>query len=271
MKKLLIFLLLLTLISSFGASHAEPASSIEPTATVAPTSAASATPGLIYYGVSGERVVRVQLRLRELGYFNFKPTGLFQAASADAAKKFQTFQRDENGNAIIADGTIGEQSLSILFTKAAVRTTINAGIPIGKSLIGTPSVTGVLLEWSDILPTLNIGRTYTVTDYNTGTQFSLTFTGGSNHAEVEASSAADTAVIKTVFGNAFSYFKRPVVIAIGEKNVAASLQGFPHGSDTISQNDMDGHLCLYFQGSLSHVGALPDAEHVNQVYKAAGR
>ena len=118
---------------------------------------------------------------------------------------------------------------------------------------------------------LTLGKSYNVVDFNTGTQFSLTFTGGTNHAEMEATTAADTATIKSVFGNAFSYFKRPVVIMIGEKKVASSLQGFPHGTDTVSQNDMDGHLCLYFQGSLSHVGALPDAEHVNQVYKAAGR
>jgi hypothetical protein len=34
---------------------------------------------------------------------------------------------------------------------------------------------------------------------------------------------------------------------------------------------MDGHACLFFDGGLSHVGALIDAEHVNNIYTAAGR
>lgn len=274
MKKVIIFLLLLSLLLANAVSLAEitPSSSDEPSFSPTVTRMPTYVPeDLIYYGVSGERVVRVQLRLRELGYFNFKPTGLFQSTSADAAKRFQTFQRDEQGNAIIADGTIGAQSLSILFTRNAVRNTITAGIPIGASLVGTPSVTGTLKEWSEVKTLLTQGKSYSVTDFNTGTQFSLTYTGGLNHAEAEATTAQDTATLKSVFGNAFSYYKRPVVILIGDKKIAASLQGFPHGTDAVSQNDMDGHVCLYFQGSLSHVGALPDTEHINLVYKAAGR
>ncbi len=274
MKNVIIFLLLLSLLAMSAVSFAQPTVelSVEPSVSPMNTRIPTYAPQeLIYYGVSGERVVRVQLRLRELGYFNFKPTGLFQSTSADAAKRFQTFQRDESGNAIIADGTIGEQSLSILFTKDAVRNTISAGIPIGSSLVGTPSVIGMLKEWNEVKTLLAEGQSYTVVDFNTGTQFSLTYTGGLNHAEVEATTAADTATIKSVFGNAFSYYKRPVVILLGDKKIAASLQGFPHGTDSVSQNDMDGHICLYFQGSLSHVGALPDAEHINLVYKAAGR
>lgn len=281
MKNVIIILLLLAQLLVPTISFAQPDTSLEPFGepTVEPTLSPSASripttfnpQELIYYGVSGERVVRVQLRLRELGYFNFKPTGLFQSTSADAAKRFQSFQRDEQGNAIIADGTIGEQSLSILFTKDAVRNTITAGIPIGSSLVGAPKVTGKLMEWSEVKTLLVEGNSYKVIDFNTGTEFSLTYAGGENHAEAEATTAADTATLKTVFGNAFSYYKRPVVIIIGDQKVAASLQGFPHGTDSVSQNDMDGHVCLYFQGSLSHVGSLPDAEHVNLVYKAAGR
>ncbi|MBQ2662530.1 MAG: peptidoglycan-binding protein [Clostridia bacterium] len=274
MKNLLVFIILLSLLLVAGIANAEPDTvfTLEPIATPSPSPLQTpVSDELIHYGVSGEKVVRIQLRLRELGYFNFKPTGLFQSTSADAAKRFQTFQRDEQGNPIIADGTIGAQSLGILFSREAVRNTITAGIPIGSSLIGTPTITGTLISWNDIKTTLKIGNSYTVVDYNTGTQFSLTYTGGENHAEAEAATPQDSATIKSVFGDAFSYYKRPVVILVGEKKIAASLQGFPHGSDQVSQNDMDGHICLYFQDSLSHVGALPDAEHTNLVYKAAGR
>lgn len=277
MKRCVCIFIPLLIFISFSVTGAEPSPSpvMDATPTMQITTEATPSPspnaGLISYNVSGERVVRVQLRLRELGFFNFKPTGLFQAMSVSAAKKFQQLQRDADGNPIIADGTVGEQSIAILFTTKAIRANIIAGIPIGKSLTGTPAVTGVLLDWSEVLPLFSEGQSYNVVDYNTGAEFSLTFVGGKNHAEMEATAANDTEALKTAFGNAFSFFKRPVVISVGEKKIAASLQGFPHGSDQVFANDMDGHVCLYFLGSLSHVGSLPDVEHLNQVYKAAGR
>jgi len=88
---------------------------------------------------------------------------------------------------------------------------------------------------------------------------------------MEAATAEDTAKLKSVFGGDFSFFKRAVVIDIDGRKIAASLQGQPHGKDMVPGNDMPGHLCLFFDGSLSHVGMLPDVEHVNHVYRAAGR
>ena len=77
--------------------------------------------------------------------------------------------------------------------------------------------------------------------------------------------------IMEAFGGEFNYSKRPVVIAVGGRLIAASLQGFPHGEDTVAANEMAGHACMFFDGSLSHVGQLPDVEHATQVNKAAGR
>jgi hypothetical protein len=33
---------------------------------------------------------------------------------------------------------------------------------------------------------------------------------------------------------------------------------------------MDGHTCMFFQGSVSHVGGIADVEHQRQIYAASG-
>jgi len=226
---------------------------------------------LITFGTTGEEVVRIQLRLRELGFFNYKPTGNYQSLTVDAAMKFQQLQKDKNGRSILADGKIGDESRGILFSDEAARAYISASIPVGPSLSGNAKLTGKLVAWSTVKEMLVLGSAYLVTDYNTGTSFYMSFSGGENHAEMECTTAGDTEKYKNCFGNAYTYFKRPVVITIDGQNIAASLQGCPHGESRISGNDMPGFSCLYFDGSLSHVGMLPDTEHSAQVYKAAGR
>lgn len=281
MKKLLLVTIAFVLTFACATAAAEPSASPSSTlalpspsqtAGVSPSLTSPAvTPELIVYKSIGETVVRIQMRLRDLGYFNFKPTGNFQTMTVDATIKFQQRQLDPNGQSIIADGTVGPQSMGLLFSAAAARAEIVANIPVGPSLQGTPVVVGELTDWGQVKTMLVKGQSYTVTDFNTGSQFRLTYTGGENHAEMECSSATDTTVLKEVFGNDFSFFKRPAVISINGKNIATSLQGSPHGEDTVSSNDMDGHLCMFFNGSTSHVSNLPDAEHVAQIYKAAGR
>ncbi len=218
----------------------------------------------------GDNVVRVQLRLRELGYFMFKPTGSFLAMTVRSVIAFQQKQTDINGGSIAADGSIGPQSESILFSRTAVRADITAGIPFGATT-STLAQTGALVSWDEVKTLLTVGNTYKVIDCYSGTEFHMVFTGGENHAEMECASASDSATYKQLFGGEYNYSKRPFLIVIGDKRIAASLQGYPHGTDSVSGNEADGHSCMYFDGSLSHVGALSDIEHVTQVYKAAGK
>lgn len=279
MKKCFIFLFAaLFLFVAYPAAFAEPTTPPDPevSPSARPAALPSASPQasaftLISYGSTGEMVVRIQLRLRELGYFDYKPTGNFQSMTVEATKKFQQNQTDANGLPIIADGTVGEQSRTFLFDHNTKRVDIAASIPIGQQLSGTASVTGELVPWNEVKTLLTEGQAYSVTDYNTGVQFDMTFCGGEMHAEVECANTVDTATFKEAFGGEFNYSKRPVVINIGGRLVAASLQGFPHGEDSVAANEMSGHVCMFFSGSLSHVGQLPDVEHATQVNKAAGR
>lgn len=272
MKRIAAILMILACLAFGPAALAEPSPSPSPSASPASSQGGAASASdLISYNSTGEMVVRIQLRLRELGYFNYKPTGNFQSMTVEATKKFQQKQTDDNGSPIIADGTVGEQTLNILFEHNAMRADIDIWIPIGKSLSGSPSVTGELVDWSEVKSLLTEGKSYIVHDYNTGAVWNMTFTGGDNHAEMECTSADDTALYRKAFGDTFNYSKRPVVIEIEGRLVAASLQGYPHGEDKVSNNDMAGHACMFFNGSLSDVGNWPDVEHQTLIYKAAGR
>jgi len=284
MKKIIALIICMAIACSGSAAFAEespaPDSTPQPTPTLNPIynpSNAAAEPfsGLIaisaLQNATNEDVVRVQIRLRDLCYFPFKQTGNYQRMTADAAKAFQLKHTMDDGTPMIADGTIGSQTMDILFRHNVSRSDITANITVGTSQVSGKVSPGELINWSEVKGMLALGSSYLVTDYNSGTSFYLVYTGGENHAEMECKDAFDASVLRDVFGGEYSFFKRAVVVSINGKQIAASLQGYPHGTDEYAQNDMSGHVCLFFGGSLSHVGSLPDAEHQELVYKAAGR
>jgi len=249
-----------------------PAPSLNPSFTPAP--AAEPFGGLIslnaLQNATYEDVVRVQIRLRDLCYFPFKPTGNYQSMTANAAKAFQLKHTTDDGAPMISDGTIGTQTMDILFRHSVDRADITAGIPIGATEASGTTINGELAVWSEVKPLLTEGAAYTITDFYTGASFSMMYTGGENHAEMEAADAASAAAFIAAFGGQYNFSKRPVTILIGARTIAASLYGYPHGQDKFAYNDMDGHVCLFFDGSLSNVSALPDAEHQETIRVAAG-
>lgn len=221
---------------------------------------------------TGPLVVRVQLRLRELGYLNFKPTGSYKSMTVNAVKDFQVNYRDA-GYEMQVDGRTGQQSLDLMFRLDAKRSSLSGvSIPAGpKHGSSTMVKTGSLASWLTVKTMLITGRTYKITDCLTGSEFTLVFTGGVNHAEMEPASEQALEEFKEICGREYNYLKRPVVIDIDGQEIAASIQCWPHGSEQLSNNGMDGHVCLFFDGSLSEVGNLPDVEHTENVYKAAGQ
>lgn len=62
----------------------------------------------IKFGDSGDRVVQVQMRLQELGYFKSKATGYYGSLTENAVKQFQ------QNNGLTADGVIGAKTQEAL-------------------------------------------------------------------------------------------------------------------------------------------------------------
>lgn len=222
-------------------------------------------------GSTGEMIVRIQIRLRELGYFNFKATGAYRGMTADSVKAFQSRYYDQ-GEDIYVDGRMGEQSINRLFAFDALRADIPDYVNMPKGPAEQISMQpGEVLAWQEVKRMLVEERSYTVTDFYTGITFSVRFSGGENHAEVETASSNETSKFMQICGSDYNFLKRPVLINIDGREVAASIQCYPHGEDVISQNDMAGHVCLFFEGSLSHVGNFPDVEHNLNISIASGR
>lgn len=233
-------------------------------------SLASSQPAVIYSdGDSGEVVLRIQLRLRELGYLSYPPTGVYRAMTIEAVKEFQ-IRCGSYGTHLAVDGRMGPETMKQLFDPNAPRVRIPDSVHMPRGPIAsTLAVTGQLVDWSTVKTKLTKGSVYTVTDCNTGESFRLVFSGGENHAEMELFSLEDKPAFDTICGGEYNFLKRPVVVNIGGTDIAASMQCMPHGAAEVSANGVAGHLCVFFLGSRSHVGNLADVEHEATVRRAA--
>ena len=221
---------------------------------------------MLMIGVDSIDVVLVQMRLRDLGYISYRATGRFLSMTEKGVMGFQ-----EN-NGLDADGRIGPQTYEKLFSTDVHRKPLSAEIRTtsGPSLDGDP-VNGELADWFTVIdPAFPIGDTVTVTDYNSGESFQMTRTGGTNHAEVEPPNSEEYQTYIDSFGGIPNWEKRSVLVTIGANTYAASLFGNAQGEDTISENIMAGHTCLYFYGSFSHVYGFADKEHEKMILRAAG-
>lgn len=181
--------------------------------------------------------------------------------TVEAVKSFQQRCCDA-GMTVAIDGVMGPESMAYLFSSDAPRAKIPDSVHIA---IGPTKsefeVKGEITSWSVIKGQLVSGRAYDVIDCYTGKEFTLIFNGGENHAEMEIANETCLENFMAVCGGEFNFYKRPIVVKIDGKNIAASMQCYPHGTDYVSDNGMDGHICVYFSESLSHVGNLPDTEH----------
>jgi hypothetical protein len=217
---------------------------------------------------SGMEVYRIQMRLRDLGYLNYRPTGMYRSMTQAAVVEFQ------KDNGLDSDGRLGPQTYDKLFSFEAKRKPLSAGIvPVsGPTRQPDAPSPGEAADWATVVnAAIPVGTTITVTDYNTGKSFSVKRTGGTGHADVETVDEAATNAFLECYGKSFTWEKRPVLVKVGEATYAASLLGHPDGADTLPDNKMEGHTCLYFTGSTSDVLGFVDKEHARNVLVAAGQ
>lgn len=184
-----------------------------------------------------------------------------------------------------------------LAVKAATKTQSlsRGGLPIqtqtSKSS-NTPKY-GELLSWGESNKLIPRGTTVQVTDLGTGKTFSIKRTYGTNHLDGEAPTLADTDIIKSIWGG-FSWERRPVIITINGRSIAASMSAMPHAGldsasaeaivknrsdgygrgvnlDAVKNNGMDGVIDIHFLNSTRHKDNKPDPEHQAAILKAAGK
>ncbi len=95
--------------------------------------------------------------------------------------------------------------------------------------------------------------------------------GGYHHVDAEPLTASDTAVLREIYGGELKWWRRAVILLVGGRRIAASMNGMPHGGEVILDNDFKGHFCVHFAGSRLHATGEPDRGHRLGVAKASGR
>jgi LysM repeat protein len=107
------------------------------------------------------------------------------------------------------------------------------------------------IPWLEINDQWAAGDLAQVTDVWTGRVFYVMRCGGWAHADVEPWSSRDTATMLANYEGEWSWSRRPIVVVIEGRRVAASQNGMPHGGSS-RDNDFPGHFCIHFLGSTTH-------------------
>lgn len=102
--------------------------------------------------------------------------------------------------------------------------------------------------------------TVKVIDIYSMTEYYVKRMGGYNHADVQTIDAKNTAIFKKIYGDEWSWKRRPVWVEINGKYYAGSSNGMPHGFDILETGE-GGHTCIHFLQSKTHGTKRVDPDH----------
>ena len=210
-------------------------------------------------GDSGSAVKKVQQRLKKLGYYTGSADGDYGAGTKTAVKNFQ------KRNGLTANGKVNKKTLAKLNSSSAKRARASDAAG-GSSEKGAGSTES--LRWfnggSNKIPK---GATFKVKDIKTGIVFTCKRWSGANHLDAEPLTTSDTGKMRKIFGH-WSWRRRPVLVKYNGHVYAASMNGMPHGTQTIKGNNFNGHFCIHFTGSKTHGSGKVDSMHQSCVKEA---
>ena len=218
-------------------------------------SSSSSSEGTCQPGDKGDAVRKVQKRLIALGYLaSGSADGDYGSMTRKAVKSFQ--QR----NGLNVTGSVNANTLAKLNSSNAKKAASDSSASTGTER----------LNWfnggSNTIPK---GATFKVKDCKTGKVFTCKRWSGYNHLDAEPLTYSDMQTMLGIYGH-WSWRRRPVLVKYNGHVYAASMNGMPHGTSTISNNGFDGHFCIHFYKSKTHGTGLVDEEHQNCVDQAMG-
>lgn len=240
-----------TIKALFGQEAAKPAGEEKGMTGIGTLGDIGDAPATSELGDSGTKVKKLQQALKLKGFYSGPVDGDFGEATETAVKSFQ------KSKSMSQDGVAGKTTIYILFGEKAA----NAEEKTYKT---------EKLSWfdggSNAIPK---GATFTVKDVRTGKTFQCRRWSGYNHLDAEPISKEDTAIMKDIFGDSWSWARRPILVKYNGHVYACSMNGMPHEDDSISSNNFDGHFCIHFYKSKTHGTDRVDEEHQDCVNIAA--
>jgi LysM repeat protein len=130
---------------------------------------------------------------------------------------------------------------------------------------------GELLDWwTEARYVFPIGSEAVMTDVVTGRTFRVKHTMGGNHADAEPMTVSDAQMMKGIWGGAYSWTPRAVIVSVKGRRLAAAMHSYPHDGESIAGNDYNGHFCIHFLNSTRHMDGLVQASMQTKVKAAAG-
>jgi len=209
-----------------------------------------AVPATSQQGSSGKNVLALQQALKIKGYYKAPIDSKYGEKTVEAVKAFQ------KARGLYQDGVAGNNTIKALFGKNAANYARETE----------------RLDWFNGGSSVFSGNcVYTVKDVYTGKTFRAVRRFGDNHLDSEPLTAADTATLKSIYGGSWSWNRRPILVLYNGHVYAASMNGMPHGTCGVTNNNFDGHFCIHFYKSKTHGTKRVDEAHQHCVAVAMTR
>lgn len=265
--------------------------------------------GLLQTGFRGSRVREVQNYLYQLDYLRVKPTGYFGKLTKAAVIAFQ-IDHNLAVDGIVGPMTINTLRELMGGSNRTVEYTVKPGdeleaiaaqyhtstavimarnnlpdtgivegqrliVPVGRSQNANPNSRsrpgGIqAVSWPIVNQLWRNGEIARIIDVETGKSFQAKRLYGYYHADVEPLTKEDTKIMKEIYGGKWSWERRAVVVQVRKLYIAASINGMPHGGQSIADNGFDGQFCAHFLGSRVHQTGRVDPDHQAMIKRASG-
>lgn len=115
---------------------------------------------------------------------------------------------------------------------------------------------------------LSKGEYAYILDIDTGLIVRIRCLYGSNHADVEPATKADTLKLLKIAGGSFSWDSHAVILRADGRYIAAAINTMPHGEEAITDNGYNGQFCLHLSGSKTHGSDTVNEEHQDSIQRA---
>ncbi|SET09437.1 hypothetical protein [Anaerobranca gottschalkii] len=129
---------------------------------------------------------------------------------------------------------------------------------------------GEYLDWQEADKVFPKYAKALVKDLETQKYFRVQRRGGSSHCDVQPLTKQDTEIMFDIYNQSWSWDRRGVIVKVGNRYIAGSMNGMPHGDGAIRDNGFDGHFCIHFLNCVTHGTNNLDFAHQLMVKKAAG-